>query len=112
MKNHIEIARLREQGFRVWVEHYRDPEVLDPAGMAKLLIDEGYEFDRHGKMMPLEPPQAATIVTISRPPGDEGGTGYIVAQGKSFCSRNDQWNRRLGLTIALGRALKRMDVMA
>lgn len=35
--------------------------------------------------------------------------GYVVAQGHAECHENDNFNRKLGRTIALGRALKDLN---
>lgn len=35
--------------------------------------------------------------------------GDVVAEGVAWCGIHDQFNRRLGRTIALGRALKKME---
>lgn len=42
-----------------------------------------------------------TVVFLSRADG-----GDVIASGQAICNPGDQWSRRLGVTIAFGRALK------
>jgi hypothetical protein len=41
-----------------------------------------------------------------------GPPPQLLASGRAICSLEDQWCRRLGVTIAFGRALKQMRVEA
>lgn len=38
----------------------------------------------------------------------EGPPAATIARGRALCSPEDQWNRRRGVTIAFGRALKEL----
>lgn len=46
---------------------------------------------------------AATAVTVTTPDGK-------TAKGNALCSVKDQYNRKLGVRIALGRALKQLKL--
>lgn len=37
--------------------------------------------------------------------------GFEVARGTAFCRANENFNKRLGRTISLGRALKRLEAV-
>lgn len=53
--------------------------------------------------IPLDPRGG---VTVARLTDDE--TGVILGHGEAWCSPWDNFNRKLGKTIALGRALKQL----
>lgn len=58
---------------------------------------------------PAEPKGGTTVVEIVSPKLDDDGEVVevvVIAVGKANCSPRDNYNRRLGRTIALGRALK------
>ena len=91
------IELLKEAGYEVTIEHERAPE-----GGA-LLSNRAHYEDRkpynEGSATWLTPSSAVTSVTIS--------DGEASFTGRSWCSLNDQFDRKLGITIAIGRAMKR-----
>ena len=62
---------------------------------------ERYYYQRFGKSV-----GTATICLIPVPACD----GNAIVRGVSFCSPRDQFNKRLGRDIALGRAIKAIEV--
>lgn len=82
MKNHELIAQLREQGLVVDVVHYRAQKKDNPDAIS----------EKGGQ----------TVVTILE--GEEQ-----IACGQAVTSRKDNYNRKLGTAIALGRAMKALD---
>lgn len=76
MNSFDEVERLRKDGYKVRVKHYR------------LMNLDGIKA-RGGK----------TVVEVTAP----DGTNFV---GMSRCSRNENFNKRLGVRIALGRAFK------
>lgn len=72
-----DVERLRKSGFKVRVKHYR------------LTNQDGIK-SRGGK----------TVVEVTTPEGEN-----LV--GMSRCSRNENFDKRLGVRIALGRAFKK-----
>ena len=87
------IEELREQGFTVRVHHWR--RVL-----GRDLWYRSYAIRREGA--PFDPRGGLTEVVISR-------DGAQIARGEARCSPRDNYCRRLGRTIALGRALEQLD---
>lgn len=77
------VATLRAKGWRVGVHHqyYDGDERTSPKGRD---LDAGWRSD----------------VFLTEPGGER------AYRGAACCNPNDAYNRRLGLTIALGRALK------
>lgn len=71
-----DVERLRKSGFKVRVKHYR------------LMNLDGIKA-RGGK----------TVVEVTTPEGE-------TLVGMARCSRNENFNKRLGVRIALGRAFK------
>ncbi|HEX7246437.1 MAG TPA: hypothetical protein VF245_12830 [Solirubrobacterales bacterium] len=50
-----------------------------------------------------------TVVILSHRPDQIGGpTARVIASGQAVCNPLDQWSRKLGVTIAFGRALTRL----
>ena len=86
------IEELRQQGYKVWVEHMRrcsdgEMRTLAEARMASA------ELLPHGGF---------TFVSLIK---DE----MIIAETSSRCSNRDNFSRKRGLLIALGRMKKRLD---
>lgn len=77
------IQELRERGYKVRVLHFRDR-------IFKNRMDSnpyGYESPKGGM----------TRVVIDSPDGKH-------FEGESFCSKKDNYNKKLGVKIALGRS--------
>lgn len=79
MKNNYTVNDLRKLGYKVFVNHYR---FLDMKNTNSLV-----PFARGGK----------TFVEIHTPDG--------VLTGMAFCSLEDNYNKKTGVSIAIGRAL-------
>jgi hypothetical protein len=60
-----------------------------------------YDDDSHGYV--ISPKGGSTVVYIGHKGTDEK-EGEIVITGEAVCSEEDNYNKRLGVTIALGRA--------
>lgn len=61
-------------------------------------------------LKPEEPElvRCTTVALLSNNPSFPGGRSDVIASGQAVCNPEDQWNRRLGVTIAFGRALVRL----
>lgn len=86
----LSVEQLRKLGYKVYVTHYRFYKDQGSNWLGQCET----EIDTHG---------GETLVQIR----GEDGTWY---NGLASCSRKDQYNRKLGLRIALGRALKRIGL--
>lgn len=78
------VKQLRQSGYKVRVCHTRhyDNTVKLATGLTKILSAKG------GK----------TAVQITTPEGKD-------ISGEAFCSKEDSYNKKLGVKIAIGRAL-------
>lgn len=99
------VSELRQEGLQVFVKHTRyynikigdKTYVVGPFTRAQA-ASYGYDgSDIHAK-------GGATEVDIFK-------DGVLVAHGGTICSLKDSFVRRLGLTIALARALKGLDMI-
>ena len=88
-----QLAALKEAGYKVTVSHQRRYEAVpSPHGW----IPAAVQSHR------IIPTGGITRVEIFWPDKPE----EVLATGVAFCSNRDNYNRKLGLTIAIGRALK------
>lgn len=89
--NHRDTVRnLRQSGFKVRVSHYRYVEGWPDYLLSKEIREEGmgnFALSKGGK----------TSIELTK----DG----IDAKGEAICSPKDNYNRKLGVKIALGRAL-------
>jgi hypothetical protein len=83
------IAELREQGYEVDVNHVR-----------KMSLDMSRR-DGVPTNYVIEPRGGATTVTLTK--------GEKSVYGHAICSDRDNYNRKIGLAIALGRACKELE---
>lgn len=64
------------------------------------------------KLEPFEGPEGmvrcCTVGILSSNPAAPTSRARTMATAQSICNPEDQWNRRLGVTIAFGRALKKL----
>lgn len=79
------VKELRSMGYKVRVLHFRKPSVFK--------ID-GAKFEDHHNPSPKG---GATKLIIDSPDGQH-------FEGESKCSDSDNYNKKLGIRIALGRA--------
>lgn len=77
-----QLAELKEQGFKVRVLH----EIAEP-----FVLGHGYVERMVSRVWILDPADP---------------TEQVLAYGEAICSDKDSFDRRLGLTIAVGRAKK------
>ena len=75
------IKQLRQQGYKVKVLHFRHLQTLT-------------DFHARG---------GSTTIELTTP----DKTKMVI--GKSVCSLGDNYNRKVGATIAIGRALKELE---
>lgn len=85
-ENSMTVEQLRKSGYKVRVIHTRRGKTMPrlDGGMVQTVSERG------GK----------TVVQVRTPDGEE-------LEGVAVCSVKDNFNRRLGVRIALGRALTR-----
>ena len=88
INNKATIESLRKAGFKVRVHHTRPIKVVE-------------HFD--GTSSEFYPKGGTTTIQITSP-----DFVYDV-EGISVCSDKDSWNRKMGNTIALGRALEKLN---
>jgi len=90
----VSVASLRQSGFKVRVNHFRQYKDGDKTGYTKYmagLIGSNVLGD-------VLPRGGLTTVEVTSPTGET----FI---GEARCSDKDSFNRKLGVKIALGRAL-------
>jgi len=87
------IKQLRREGWKVKVNHYRNVEENRLMWKPYKIRELGLTFAPHG---------GSTMIELEAPDGRRGN-------GTSLCSRCDNFNRRVGVLIALGRALDQME---
>lgn len=78
----LTVQRLRQAGYMVRVYHYRR-SVQDPFGKPTVLPNGGY-----------------TVVTVKTPEG-------ITYTERADCSNQDQYNKKIGVQICIGRMFKK-----
>lgn len=84
------VHQLRKNGFNVRVHHNRE--------LLSIQTENGKDYD-------YNPRGGSTMVRVYDP---QNG---IEAFGHAYCSRKDNYNRKLGVRIALGRALKSLNAL-
>lgn len=84
------IKQLRQQGYKVRVHHTRRQKVIPK------LMGNAYEVSPRG---------GSTTIELTTP--DKQQT--VIA--KSVCSLEDNFNRKMGNEIAIGRALKQLETL-
>lgn len=78
MNYHITVSQLRKFGYKVAVRHFR------------------YYSDKSGKHI-MNPKGGMTALIIDSPHGEH-------FEGLAVCSKEDNYNKKLGVRIALGRS--------
>lgn len=91
MKNHELIAKLRSEGNRVFIRHVRNYEER------WVKVDEE-TMKKHTR---ISPKGGKTLVEISLPNGK-------VFSGESICQKYIFFNKKMGVEVALGRAVKEL----
>jgi hypothetical protein len=80
------IATLRRSGYKVRVLHTRNYKKVQK------ICGDALELSANGGL---------TRIEITTPSGED-------VYGEAVCSKEDNWNRKLGNSIALGRALQKI----
>jgi hypothetical protein len=81
------VESLRKSGWKVKVLHYRSEESC-----------EGRISSSHSKESRISPKGGKTVIVLDSPAGEH-------FEGVAACSSNDLYNKKIGVKIALGRAL-------
>lgn len=78
-------------------------ELFELYASAHPLVEHSKIDNKFARERPNEPERVlcTTVILVSRV-----DRGDVIASGQAICNPGDQWNRRLGVTIAFGRALK------
>lgn len=84
------IKQLRQRGYKIRVLHTRHQNPVQK------LMGKAFELSPHG---------GSTTIELTTPDKQ-----YNVF-GKSVCSLEDNFNRKVGNSIALGRALKQLETL-
>ena len=93
------IYSLRRKGYKVRVVQFRN---FKRRGDSEICSYTKNELDNSDNAFTLLSKGGLTHIDITTPLGE-------TASGEAVCSIKDLYNRRLGNTIALGRALKKLD---
>lgn len=102
------LEALRKQGFKVRCTHYRYVFVNDPPGVRPVFVGDSpglramreiKEWRQGGSQIKILPVGGKVVVVITTPEGKE-------VKAESNCSLADNFVRRIGTRMALGRALK------
>lgn len=80
------VASLRQEGYKVSIRHVRDMEVIA-------------DFENMKFIERLAPKGGMTLATVESPEGK-------IFTGVANTSRKDHYNKKLGVAIALGRAMR------
>lgn len=112
------MKRVVPEGVKVFVQHYRVPAghpvfahvdrgggTTDPANYPGLLVRSGYFKDTPN----ARPAERGGLTEVVLYEGDRLETGTELARAIASCSLVDAFNKTLGRTIALGRALAELD---
>ena len=94
------VESLKKIGYKVHVDHYRldHLEYLFDSDCVYYRTRDLYK--RYGKLNQVHTHGGETIVTL------ENECGFQIANGKSFCSVKNHYNKKFGVKVALLRALK------
>lgn len=106
----MSIEELKNQGYKIRISHRRPYHlnILDGVGRKvdqEYVLMTRYEAEKEGMFNtmygPLDFGGGKTVVEVRHPDGRE-------VTGSSNCSTKDQFSRKIGRTIALGRALSQL----
>ena len=91
------VAQLRKMGYRVDITHHR--YVYDKEDRLCRLLHTKTIYSKYGNLRNVDP---------------NGGRTYAIVDGiagVADCSFRDNYNKKVGVQIALGRALKNLNYM-
>jgi hypothetical protein len=92
------LRRLKDEGYKVRMHHYRPARCVPTVNLSR------YEMKERG-LEPL-PRGGVTVATIQFP--DDGRRHPKIVTATALCSDEDNYSRKVGARIALGRALKNL----
>lgn len=106
------VAELREEGYKVGVTHSRAYTWEDKKNEADISADDVFFMSRRAFIASFEELEddaprllqnrGETKVTLTTPDG-------VTVEGYSRCWFRDSYDRKMGVKIALGRALKALE---
>lgn len=85
------VAQLRQEGWKVRVTHYRYSKFDN-----KLYRQD--QFEKYARSISMAERGGRTEISLTSPSG-------VSATGVAECSKKDNYNKKLGVRIALNRAL-------
>jgi hypothetical protein len=88
------INQLRDAGYKVRVHHLRKYRSISES-LTRHQFEVQYQSSYAAWILPNG---GSTVVELTTPDG-------VEVSGTAVCSEKDQYNRKLGLKIALGRAI-------
>jgi hypothetical protein len=92
---------LNERGYQLDIVHLRQHPVLGQEDVGFELKTKSQILSEYGNMGLVCQNGGETRVQI-------GKDGQIVATGVAVCGKKDGFNRKIGLTVAMGRALREL----
>lgn len=99
------VKGLRDKGYEVQVTHHRYHPVLGiPTALTYMLFPSYEIISRYESLKKVLPNGGKTVVDIYNTKDSISYTGV------SECSLKDHYNKKLGVRIAIGRALKNYNV--
>lgn len=110
--NNVTVQSLRDQGYKVRVTHYRRYQDLDSVYDYINNVKIRGSFNGHLKLKTLELAKFESLgVEYALPRGGRTVVEVTNSKGRtlsatSYCSDNEQFNKSLGVKIALGRLAK------
>ena len=90
------VQELRSNGYKVRVSHFRR---VGKKLMSRRDFEESGFGDVWGDV--IQPFGGMTLIEVTDPNG-------ITVESKALCQSEENYNKRIGVSIALGRALKRL----
>ena len=99
------VEQLRKSGYRVLINHYRYPgnvsKGLNKRQASKVKMECAFALSDEG--LGISPFGGKTTIEVI----SQSGTSYTA---EADCSVRDNFNKRMGVKIALGRILKQMGI--
>lgn len=93
---------LNERGYRLDIVHLRKHPIRLESGEEFEMKTKAQIISTYGNMGMVSATGGETRVQI-------GKDGEVVATGVAVCSERDTFSRKIGLTVAMGRALKELS---
>ena len=97
----MKVYNLRKNGYRVRINHRR--RYFDRANKRYVFLTDYEKSLSPMSGVPPEPKGGITIINLTTPEGDE-------LHGEAECSVKDCYDRKLGVSLALARAMELLPV--